>query len=81
MASANSKAHYRMVWKEELKRLEILKWSIHIDDVPKLGDIITKLERIVQRASEDVKKPDICPECATKFCAYREDCPEDVKKQ
>ena len=83
MGEARSRAHYRMVWEEEIKRLSYLGWSVdNREDLDRLKEIQDELRGIVKRGALSVKKPDVCPKCGEEdyFCAYRKDCPERYDK-
>lgn len=84
MGEARSRAHYRMVWEEEIKRLNTLGWSITGEDMKRVKEIQDELREIVKRGAQEVKKPEVCPQCADTdeagkvfFCAYRKDCPDN----
>jgi len=79
MGEARSRAHYRVVWEQEIKRLNSLGWSVTGDDWKRVKEIQDELREIVKRGALSVKKPDVCPKCAEKtyFCAYRKDCPDN----
>jgi len=81
---ARSKAHYKLVWEEEIKRLNYLRWLSSKEDGERIEAIQNELREIKDRCAENLNKPDTCPQCAdtlengkTYFCAYREDCPEN----
>lgn len=78
MGEARSRAHYRMVWEEEIKRLNALGWSVKGEDWQQVKKIQDELREIVKRGAKEVNKPEVCPDCATRFCAYRKDCPDNV---
>ena len=82
MGEARSRAHYRMVWEEEVRRWNHLLWSANKEDSERIKEIQDELREIVKRGALSVKKPDVCPKCGEEdyFCAYRKDCPERYDK-
>ena len=77
MPEARSKAHYRMVWKEEVDTLTRLKYSIPQEDFKKVDEFQAELMKLVEKGAENLKKPDVCPDCATRYCGYRKHCAEN----